>query len=104
MDPHLRRTFEFSSKCDVLKVMAEFFERLPHVTNVHGDKECVGVMNLTRRLDVFRVRVEPQAETVDIGNDHTKAQMPVKKFVKIDLTAFMYLYCFLDWLVHALFT
>ena len=94
MNPYLRRTFKFSSKCDVLKVMAKFFERLPHVTNVHGDKECVGVVNLTRRFDVFRVRVEPQAKTVDIGNDHTKAQMPVKKFVKINLTVFIYLNCF----------
>jgi hypothetical protein len=80
--------------------MAEFLESLSHVTRVHGDKECVGVVNLTRRFDVFRVRVEPQAKAVDIGNDHTKAQMPVKKFVKIDLTSFIYLYRFLDWLIH----
>ena len=92
----MRRTFKFSSKCDVLKVMAEFFKCFPHVTNVHGDEECVGVVNLARRFDVFRVRVEPQAKTVDIGNDHTKAQMPVKKFVKIDLTIFIYLYCLLN--------
>ena len=96
MNPYLRRTFKFSSKCNVLKVMAKFFERLPHVTNVHGDEECVGVVNLARRFDVFRVRVEPQAKTVDIGNDHTKAQMPVKKFVEIDLTVFIYLNCLLN--------
>lgn len=46
--------------------MAEFFESLSHVTRVHGDKECVGVVNLTRRFDVFRVAIKSQAEAVDV--------------------------------------
>jgi hypothetical protein len=57
----------------VFKVIAELSKSFPHVTNAHGDKECVGMVNFTGLIWRFFLRVETHSETIGIRNDNAKA-------------------------------
>jgi hypothetical protein len=56
-----------------LEVIEKLSESFPHVTNAHGNEECVAMVKCTGFFWGFFLRVETHSEAIGIRNDNAKA-------------------------------